>query len=205
MGSVTKFAVKPIAVRDEEPESDPVEDFETILAELPSMWSEPMSADSPTTDKPYWVILSFQLREQKLEFLAALGLSVEDDVHQDGAAFERALDGVRAKPKATVAKFDVAPVGPHRAARRKGALHERADRESIRREQATQTAFWVAFCYATGAIRERVAGRLRAMGAREDAFRFCGNDVARAMGIDIKTPSPTWKTAPVRGRWMKHV
>lgn len=200
------FPVKTIGARAGRAKIDPTVAVEQALLALPATWAEPTLAKAAVIDRPWWVVLVFQLRAQKLEFLRLAGLPEGADVHQDGAEFAARLAGVpAAPPKAGPRRFDVPRLAPEEEPepeepKAKSGYQLRAAAEAKRFAEATDSMYWIAFCYPDAPARDAV--RAQFCDVRGDGYVFDGGAVARQLGLALTTPTPTWKVPPVRRRWL---
>lgn len=203
---VKSFPVKGISARAGRAKVDPTVAVEQALLALPATWAEPTPAKAAVIDRPFWIVLVFQLRAQKLEFLRLAGLDEGADVHQAGAEFAARLAGVAAAaPKALPRRFDVPRLAPAaepelEEPKAKSGYQLRAAAEAKRFAEATDSMYWIAFCSADATVRDVVAGQLAVV--RHAGHAFDGPAVARLLGITLTTPTPAWKAPPVRRRWL---
>jgi len=76
------------------------------------------------------------------------------------------------------------------AKRIKSAFQQRARGEQQRFENATDSEFWVAFCFQTRAQKEQF---LRALKLIDLGDKYIdGLDAAEVLGVDVTEPSPAW-------------
>lgn len=75
------------------------------------------------------------------------------------------------------------------------AFRERAEQEDTRFRDATDSEYWVAVCFQTRAEKEAF---LAAAGIPTDGRHIDGADLAKRMGVALKSRLPAWRDATIK-------
>lgn len=79
------------------------------------------------------------------------------------------------------------------------AVAERASREQDRRTIATDSRYWVAICFQTREQKDEFLSKT-GLDAVSDGTYVDGQGAAAMLDIELTSPAPEWKEAPVKKR-----